>query len=392
LSELATIVTELRQQHPADEPDAVIEDDVVELSRLLEQLQVERLRRLRELERRRLFERDGHGSAAGWLVARTGCSWGQARRDIRLARGLDAMPLVSDAVAEGEVSLCSARVLAELRPIDPETFTRNESILLDAARTGSVAQLHRVGRFWRDQVERANGSDRDEVLANRRALHASVTLDGIVRIDGDLDPLTGETVLTALRSVTDAEARDGADDPRSPAQRRADALGEICRAWLDRSDRPEVAGERPHVTVTVPLGRLTNRLVPDLDHTGPIGDDLARLLACDASVTRVVLSPRSEPLDVGRRTPVVPPAIRRALVVRDAGCRFPACDRPHHWCDAHHVVHWADGGATALDNLVLLCRRHHRAVHENFHLDMQGGRPVFHDAVGAVMPDERAPP
>jgi hypothetical protein len=69
-------------------------------------------------------------------------------------------------------------------------------------------------------------------------------------------------------------------------------------------------------------------------------------------------------LDVGRRTRTVPPAIRTALVVRDRGCAFPGCDRPPSWTDAHHLEHWADGGPTALDNLVLLCRRHHRAVHE----------------------------
>ena len=95
-----------------------------------------------------------------------------------------------------------------------------------------------------------------------------------------------------------------------------------------------------------------------------IGAEAARRLACDASVTRVVLDPASRPLDVGRRSRVVPPAIRTALVVRDRGCAFPGCDRPPPWTDAHHVRHWADGGATSLDNLVLLCRRHHRTVHE----------------------------
>lgn len=102
---------------------------------------------------------------------------------------------------------------------------------------------------------------------------------------------------------------------------------------------------------------------------------------------------RSEPLDVGRRTPVVPPAVRRAVIVRDRTCRFPGCDRPHAWCDAHHVEHWADGGPTALRNLVLLCRRHHRMVHApgGFGLRIEEGTSVFRRPDGSMLED-RAPP
>jgi hypothetical protein len=111
---------------------------------------------------------------------------------------------------------------------------------------------------------------------------------------------------------------------------------------------------------------------------------------------RVVLSARSEPLDVGRRTKVVPPSMRRAVIVRDRTCRFPGCDRPHPWCDAHHIVHWADGGPTAASNLVLLCRRHHRLVHRGsggFTLELDdGGRPVFRRPDGSVLAEDRAPP
>lgn len=129
----------------------------------------------------------------------------------------------------------------------------------------------------------------------------------------------------------------------------------------------------------------------ELDHAGPVGPELARTIACDASVMRVMLGGRSEPLDVGRRTPVVPPALRRAVIVRDRGCRFPGCDRPHTWCDAHHVVHWADGGPTSLPNLLLLCRRHHRLVHHGFTVGLVEGRAVFRRPDGSVL-EGRAPP
>ena len=141
-----------------------------------------------------------------------------------------------------------------------------------------------------------------------------------------------------------------------------------------------VAGERPHLALTVDLHALEGRAGArcECDDVGPIPQQTARRLACDASISRIVTRGRSEPLDVGRRTAVVAPALRRAVVVRDRHCRFPGCDRPQSWCDAHHVRHWADGGPTALSNLTLLCRRHHRLVHEGgFGMAMRRGSPVF---------------
>ena len=225
----------------------------------------------------------------------------------------------------------------------------------------------------------------------------------MVRIDGDLDPETGEALFASMRAVMDAEARSGGEDTRTPAQRRADALGEICRQWLDRANRPQVAGERPHMTLTVRVETLRELRASaagveadaeaELDQAGPVPPEVARRLACDASILRIVMAGPSEPLDVGRRTPVVSPALRRGVIARDHHCRFPGCDRPATWCDAHHVVHWADGGDTALGNLVLLCRRHHRLLHERagFRLEMEDARPVFRRPDGSVL-EERAPP
>jgi hypothetical protein len=197
-----------------------------------------------------------------------------------------------------------------------------------------------------------------------------------------------------LRAVMDSQSRssDGTD-ARTPPQRRADAIGEICRQWLDRIDRPDVAGERPHLTVTMDLKALEGRLgVSEFDHTGPVHPETARRIACDASVSRIITRGSSEPLDVGRRTAVVPAGLRRAVLVRDRTCRFPGCDRPHHWCDSHHVVHWADGGPTALQNLLLLCRRHHRMIHLGpIRLEVIDGRAVFYREDGTVL-ENRAPP
>jgi hypothetical protein len=304
------------------------------------------------------------------------------------------MPRTAGALATGDVSSCAVRALVAAQATREEEFGHSEDLLLDAARVHSVGELRRVVAYWRDAVDASRGMDPTERAWNARYLHASPTLEGMVRVDGNLDPETGETLLTALRAITDAEARAAeGTDFRTPSQRRADALGEICRRWLDCAERPTVAGERPHVTVTMELDALEGRGGrSELDHTGPVAHETARRIACDASISRVITDGRSEPLDVGRRTPVVSAAMRRAVVVRDRRCRFPGCDRPHHWCDAHHVLHWADGGPTAVNNLILLCRRHHRMVHAGpMRLEILQGQPVFRRDDGSILAD-RAPP
>ncbi len=177
-------------------------------------------------------------------------------------------------------------------------------------------------------------------------------------------------VLTALASAT---APRGPDDHRSAGQRRADALVDMCAVCLDHGSLASSGGVRPHLLVTAPAtsfatsGEVTNPSsteVPEVSWTGPLPNASVRRLGCDADITRVLLDGDSLPLDVGRSIRTVPQQIRHALVVRDRGCVAEGCDRPVAWTEAHHVVHWAEGGRTALDNLVLLCRTHHRKVHD----------------------------
>jgi hypothetical protein len=396
VSELRSAIEMMRSETLAELPDAVIEEDFAELQRAAELIDAERLRRLAEIDRRGTFRRDGHLSAAAWLANRFRMSWGAARGQVRMARALEDMPETRRAFEEGDLSVSAVRVLVGARETDPDAFRDSEAELVETARIHSTQDLQRVAAYWRQAVEREAAVDGEEKLRERRRLHASVTFLGMVRVDGDLDPETGETLLTALRAVLDAESRSGAEgDARTPAQRRADALGEVCRQWLDQAERPTVGGEKPHVALTVGAEVLREGSdgTSELDHVGPVPPEVARRVVCDSSIRRVVMAGTSEPLDVGRRTPVVPPAMRQAVVLRDRHCRFPGCDRPHTWCDAHHVVHWADGGPTALPNLILLCRRHHRMVHDRrgFRLELEDGRPLFRRPDGSIL-DERAPP
>jgi hypothetical protein len=302
------------------------------------------------------------------------------------------MPATSRAFASGEVSGSAVRVLVSARSANAEAFAEAEEDLVQSAGSLSIRDLHRVVAYWREAADSRGPRPGDDDLFARRRLHVSSTILGMVRVDGDLDPETGQTFVTALRALVDGDVRLGAhEDGRTPGQRRADALGELARRFLDDPERPEVAGERPHVVVTVDLASLTRSEGGAELENGRVDGATARKLACDAGVTRVITRARSEPLDVGRRTPVVPSAIRRAVVVRDRHCRFPGCDRPQSWCDAHHVVHWANGGPTALSNLLLLCRRHHRLVHTGWRMAMQDGQPVFRRPDGSTLED-RAPP
>ena len=389
---LRSAFDELRAEDLRFAGDDDLESDLVELERAAGILEVERSRRILEFERRQVFRRDGHLSVASWIAARFRLSWSSAMGQVRQARALDRMPRARSALAEGEVSRSAVGMLATAREADPYAFARAEAGLVEAARSMPMAELKGTLAYWRQVAEPQRFEREHERMLERRRLHVSATLEGMVRVDGDLDPETGQTFMTALRSIQDADTRSG-PDLRNPAQRRADAIGELSRWWLDGSDRPVVAGERPHVTVTMDLEALEGRVGRrcQLDDAGRVPQEAARRIACDATVARVITSARSEPLDVGRRTSVVPAPLRRAVAIRDARCRFPGCDRPPGWCDAHHVRHWADGGATALDNLVLLCRAHHRIVHKGFGLEMVDGRPAFSRPDGSVIED-RAPP
>jgi hypothetical protein len=395
VSELRSALEALRAEDLDAASDQQLEADFAELQQVMHGLEAERLRRLAQIHRRQSHRRDGYLSTSSWLVDRHGLGWTAAARDIRTARSLQRMPRTREALATGDVTASAVQMLVAARHAHPAQFQRAEGSLVEAARRLPAPQLHRAVATWRQHLDWDQGLKDAERLRERRRLTVSTTMLGMVRVDGDLDPETGEIMLTALRGCQDADRRSrDPDDRRSSTQRRADALGEICRQWLDHPGRPASAGERPQVAVVVDLRSLQGETGhrSELDHVGPVHPEVIRRLACDASITRVVTRGASEPLDVGRRTPAVPAPMRRAVVVRDGRCRFPGCDRPPAWCDAHHVKHWADGGPTAIGNLVLLCRRHHRLVHDGgFHVELQDGAMRVQRADGTPLDDQAEP-
>lgn len=380
---------------PSRLADEEAEEGFAELQRIAQAVEAKKLAWLSDIQRRASFRRDGYLSAADWLTNRFNRDRGSAKQELKTAQTLEALPEARQALEHGEVSTSAVRILTAAWESHPDAFEASGSLLLKEAATKPVGDLRRIVDDWRHRQDKDDGLEQARKARERRRLDIAPTASGMVRVDGELDPEGGEHVMTALQAIVDAEIKSGRMDLRNPRQRRADALVELAKRYLDSPKRPSVGGERPHVTVTVGLEVLQGLQEgrAELDHGTVVPKETARRFACDATVTRVVLGPTSEPLDIGRKTSVIPAALRRALMVRDKRCRFPGCRRPPAWCEAHHIKHWAEGGETSLSNCVLLCRRHHHLIHEEgFSVEMREGEPVFRRPDGSVIEENRAPP
>jgi hypothetical protein len=267
------------------------------------------------------------------------------------------LPATGRAWRDGEISTGAARTIVAARVEGhDEQLQACEAELLALAERKDLRTLRRACQSFR-KLALADGTE----PGARNGLFLSRTYDGVTVLSGELEDTAAETVLTAIHAYTDPPSDD---DHRMPSQRRADAL--VRMAELALAHLGDDARVPAQVSVVVDWKVLTGAATGrhDGDFTGPIHPaDLYRLL-CDCNVSRVVTGPDGLPLDAGRSRRTIPPAIRRAVVVRDHGCRYPGCDRPPGWCQVHHVVHWIDGGRTAVDVLVLLCDRHHRVIHQ----------------------------
>lgn len=321
---------------------------------------------LAESDRHRDWAGEGFGSCSEWLAWRLGITRNTANEKVRVARALERLPLTSEAMASGQLSFSKVRALTRV------ATPNSERELLTYARSISAGGLERFVRSWRE-------IDGEDEAARERRLHARRTLsvfpgeDGMYVVRGRLMPEVAAVLMRAIEAASDAlfavEGRgvggggggaDAEDDPeeadrRAAARRRADALGLLAeRALADGLNGSRT--ERYQVVVHLAEGGA------HLDDGAAVTAVTAQRLACDAGRVDVTHATDGSVLDVGRRTRTVPASLRRALEVRDGGCRFPGCRS--RFTDAHHIVHWTDGGETRLDNLMLLCKRHHRRVHE----------------------------
>ena len=333
---------------------AELEDELVELVSHLYAGMCRWLELVAEIDRR--GELVG-STTAQWLAWRCGLMPRTAREHVRVARRLMELPAIRHAFSRGEISYAKVRALVRIAELE------NEEDLLELADDMTAAQLERAVRAHRRVTL-------GEAAAAQAAAHFvwSWGDDGSLVFKGQLAPEDGAVFLQALNAAHDAlrerqrEVEGGSAEPRAT---NADALAVM--ADLAISGRERAGGERYQVVVHVDEAALAGGNTGGCEvEDGPgIALETAQRLACDSAVVRLGEN-EGEAVSVGRKTRVVPPPMRRALRARDGGCRFPGCEN-RRFVDAHHVRHWARGGETKLSNLVLLCRRHHRLVHEGGH-------------------------
>ena len=405
----ATVESPTPLPAPTPFPRAELErlgDEIAELAAHIHAATYRLLVLIREFDQRGGWDAS-FKTCAHWLSWRTGIAMGPAREKVRVAHALEHLPGLSARMRSGELSYSKARALT--RVATPE----NEEELMDFARHGTASHVEKLVRAWR-RVDRLEEQWQERERHRTRSLTLWPDEDGMYELRGRLDPEVGAILMRALEAARGAlyrrsgkfrrpEAREDPESRKDPEltaeQMRADAIGLLAERALQsgglecdgesigRADRfqvvvhvdaealagsselsgPSGSSELPESSESWPPPPLPSSSPPTLGSAlledgvrVPAGT--SRRIACDASRVMMTHGSDGSVLDVGRKTRTVPPAIRRALDHRDGGCRFPGCGL--RFCDAHHIKHWADGGETRLDNLVLLCRRHHRAVHE----------------------------
>ena len=356
---------------------------------------------LREFDVAQGWAEPGLRSCAHWLNWKCGIGMNAAREKVRVAHALADLPQISSSFSKGAISYSKVRAMTRVATAE------NEELLLMIALHGTASHVERAVRQFK-RAKRNEALEAENERHQRRRVVWRMDEDGSWLMSGRFTPEAGERIMRAIDAVTDeieAEQKDvtaetsDEPDPDRPMpcpieQRRADAVERLADGFISGSGAAVHGGDR--CTVHVHTDPDTLRAEGDgaestLECGGSVSAETSRRLSCDCAVVPWLEDGVGETLNVGRKTRSIPPAIRRALQRRDQGCRFPGCTA-HKYVDAHHVVHWAGGGETRLDNLVTLCRHHHRAVHEGgFDVFMnEHGRPVFTDRRGQPISD--APP
>jgi uncharacterized protein DUF222/HNH endonuclease len=324
---------------------------LIEVRESIDQLEVEFARLAAEFDKTSWWDHEGFNTAADWIRFNCHMNSHSVWSAFAVAVNEPEMPATMRALRSGEIGFAHVATMARTAAEVGGAF--DEAQLLPLARQHSPGKFFHKCIHYRHSVDAAGYSRSQEQLAEQRGLRLNTAQDGCLLISGLLDPVGGAAVRTALEPLAQPS---GDHDHRNREQRFADALVELAE------------GGKPaelQVTATVEtLKGMAGAAAGEMEFSLPISSTTVQRIACDCSVTRVLLDQESVVVDMGRSKRVIANALRTALKIRDGHCQWPGCERPASWCDGHHIVHWVDGGPTDLQNLVLLCRRHHRMVHE----------------------------
>jgi hypothetical protein len=366
MGELTSVLDALAADDLHELSDGQVLDRVALLVAVVNRANAELTRTVRHADRTQACEHDGMKTAQSWLRGHGRLSPAVAARIVHSGRALEHLPAVETAFAAGEVTAEQVAVVAPVAAPDALTAAASQDVdLAEVDRGSALAAATQPFDTLRGCVQRyltaldPDGPEPDPTEGRRLTIarHA----DGSITGRFDLDPVGGEKEQAALESIVQAARPQG--DMRTRAQQNADALVQLCDNTLASGTLPFPRTVKPHLIVTIDHEDLA-----DTSTTGPgaattgfgarISAARARWLACDATISRMVMGPDGLPLDVGREKRVVPPHIRRAVERRDRHCVFAGCGAPTHWCDVHHLrERVADQGETSLQNSALLCER-----------------------------------
>ncbi len=319
---------------------------------------------VRRLEQSAEYAADGALDIVAWVRGNCKLSSGAAIERVTVSRQLEQLPKTQQAFANGDLGYQHVAIMSRTAErVGAAAVQRAEPHLLEQAQSRDPGQFAGIAREFEHQTDAAAALAEANGAYKRRYVHLSEPANGLVRLDGVLDAEGGATLKTALDRLMPLPARD---DRRTPGQRCADAIVDLARKALNGGKLGGTGGQRPHLVITASVETLAG--VPGapparMDGVGPIPLETAQRHGCDATVSWLVgkAELKSETSHAHRQ---IPPSTRRALVARDRACVFNGCHRPASWCDGHHLVWWSHGGETKLDNLALVCGRHHRMLHE----------------------------
>lgn len=338
--------------------------EITELCSYIYAAKFQLLVKIHEFDRDGLWKLAGICSCAHWLNFKCGIGMNAARENVRVANALPELPKISESFARGELSYSKVRAMT--RVATPE----NEDSLLNIAHHGSASHVESLCSKYR-KARRLHERPAADRQYRDRGLRYRYDDDGALILNGRFPGEQGALILKALQQAMermeaeDTEAEVAAESRQSLSVRRADALSEMAESYLADGPGHSSSAERYQVLLHVSAETLKDSAV-EISHIedGPhVSAETSRRICCDSSISPIMTDDMGEPLGIGRKSRVIPPSMRRALRARDDGCRFPGCTH-RHFVDGHHIEHWADGGETSLTNLVLLCRHHHRLVHE----------------------------
>ena len=375
--------------------NAALSDEITRLAGHINAAQHRFLTLLAALIERNAWEGAGIKSPAHWLNYHCGIDLGAAREKVRVAKSLQQLPGIDEAFRSGTISYSKVRAMT--RSATPE----NEQMLLQVALHGTAQHVEQLVRKYR-RAESLTDNRFAESQYEARELTCYFDDDGMLVLRGRMTPEDGAVFMKGLETMVAAQNpcvfadEDAANLPKKAfPQKRVDALlalAEQAMSTMEEGLQPLSSADKYQVVIHIERGDEKHGSIESGAHHLPLSPATARRLCCDASLVPVLEDSSGNVLNVGRKARAIPPSIRRALQIRDQGCRFPGCCESRY-VDAHHVQHWCDGGETRLDNLVLLCRRHHRLLHQEGYEILKHGEQRFEflTPVGGAMPTALTP-